>query len=50
MECSNEKYCDIAKMVKKVAEDCNVPEKEVMEAVKKRFGDCRRKSRKMGMR
>lgn len=35
MECSNEKCCDIAKMIKKVAEEKNVTEKEVMEAVKK---------------
>jgi len=35
MECASEKKCDIAKMVKKVAEECNVPEKEVMEAVEK---------------
>jgi len=35
MKCSNEKCCDLAKMVKKVAEECGVPEKEVMEAVKK---------------
>jgi len=35
MECSNEKYCDIAKMVKKVAEEQNVTEKDVMEAVKR---------------
>ena len=35
MKCSNEKCCDLAKMVKKVAEKCDVPEKEVIEAVKK---------------
>jgi len=35
MECSNENYCDIAKMVKKVAEEQNVTEKDVMEAVKR---------------
>lgn len=35
MECENEKCCDIAKMIKRVAEDCNVPETEVMEAVKR---------------
>lgn len=35
MECANENYCDLAKMVKKVAEEYDVPEKEVMEAVKK---------------
>ena len=31
MECSNEKCCDIAKMIKKVAEEKNVTEKEVNE-------------------
>ena len=35
MECAKEKCCDLAKMVKKVAEECDVQEKEVMEAVKK---------------
>lgn len=35
MECAKEKCCDIAKMVERVAEECNVPEKEVKEAVKK---------------
>lgn len=35
MEGVNEKCCDVAKMVKKVAEEQNVPEKEVMEAVEK---------------
>ena len=35
MECGNEKCCDLAKMVKKVAEEQNVTEQEVMKAVEK---------------
>ena len=35
MSCENGKYCDLAKMVKRVSEESNVPESEVMEAVKK---------------
>ena len=35
MECANENSCDLVKMVKKVAEEQNVTEKEVMEAVEK---------------
>lgn len=35
MECENKKCCDIAKMIKRVAEEQNVTEKEVMKAVEK---------------
>jgi len=35
MECSNEKCCDFVKMIKKVAEEQNVTEKEVIKAVER---------------
>jgi len=35
VKCTGEKYCDLAKMIEKVSKECDVPESDVMEAVKK---------------